>query len=137
MHLNIETLLNAFRFLLSGLANRKSDSVMIQNICIGLLMQFKMSMVKYNERNYIFKTFWAPGRAAGPYRHIGSGGHITVLHGQCPSTGSLSLDQSFHPQLTLKCFSALLLLSYFLIVQLDVHIQSVVCKIVTNHFKEL
>lgn len=97
MHLNIETLLNAFRFPLSGLANRKSDSLTIQNICICLLMQFKTSMVKYNERKYIFKPCWAPGRAAGPYRHTGSGSHVAVLCGWCPSTGSLSLAPELSP----------------------------------------
>lgn len=49
MHLNIETLLNAFRSALSGQSNWKSDSVMIQNISICLLMQFKMSVVKHSE----------------------------------------------------------------------------------------
>lgn len=137
MHLNIEALLNAFRFPLSGPANRKSDSVMIQNICICLLMQFKMSMVKYSERNCIFKPFWAPGPTVGLCRHTGSGSHVAVLCSGCPSTGSLSLAQSFHPQLTLKAFSALFLLSCFIIVQLDLHVQGVVCKISTQHFKEL
>jgi len=137
MNLNIETLLNAFRFPPNGLANRKSDSVIIQNFGIYLLMPFKTSMVKYNERNDIFKPFWAPGRVAGPYRHTVSGSHAAALCGWCPSTGSLSLAQSFHPQLTLQAFSALFLLSCFSIVQLDVHIQSVKCKISTNHFKEL
>lgn len=38
----------------------ESDRVMIQNICRCLLMQFKMSMVKYSEGNYSFKPFLAP-----------------------------------------------------------------------------
>lgn len=46
MHLSIETLLNAFRSPLSGPSKWKSDSIMIQNISICLLIQFKMSVVK-------------------------------------------------------------------------------------------
>lgn len=137
MHLNIETLLNAFRFPLSGPANRKSDSIMLQNVCICHLMQFKTSTVKYNGRNYIFKPFWAPGCAGRPCRRS----HAAVLHSSSRSTGSLSLTRSFHPQPTLKAptlkaSSALFPLSCFLTVKSDVHIQGVVCEIPT-HFKEL
>lgn len=39
-------------------------------------MQFKMPVVKQSERNYTFKSFWAPlGRRAGLGRPTGSGSH--------------------------------------------------------------
>lgn len=90
MHLNIETVWDAFKFPLGGQANRKSDSVMIQNTDICLLMQFKMSKVKYSERNYLFKPFGAPGRMAGICRHTGSGSCVAGVLPQGPRASSHS-----------------------------------------------
>lgn len=67
-------------------------------------MQFKMSVVKYSERDYIFKSSWAPsGRAAGLCRPSGSGGHGGWAP-LSPYRASLSPAQSSHPQSTLEDF---------------------------------
>lgn len=97
MHLNIETLLNAFRSALSGPSKWKSDSVMIQNISICLLMQFKMSVVKYSERDYTFKPLGAPfGGMVGLCSPLAVAAMAAAL---CPSRGSLSPAQGRHSSL--------------------------------------
>lgn len=101
-------------------------------------MQFKMSVVKYSKRDYIFKPFWAPfGPLAGPCRPTGSGSRgscaLQLLSFQRVPVPSPELS----PTADTRGFSALFLLSHVLIVPLDVHMQGVVCKVSTGLSREL
>lgn len=83
-------------------------------------MQFKTSVVKYSERDYTFKPFWAPfGPMAGPCRPTGSGSHGSCALQLLSFQGVPVPSPELSP--TADRFSPLFLLSHFLIVPLDVH----------------
>lgn len=98
-------------------------------------MQFKTSVVKYSERDYKFKPFWAPfGRTVGLCRPTDGGSHggcaLSFQGVPLPSPGpSLTADT--------RGSSALFLLSHFLIPPLGVHMQGLVRKVPTGLFREL